>query len=212
MGPPPQGTSPVPRARLVTPNYAEAVAAAGAARCPGHHCPVSRAAAGQLSRAWQADAVAVTLGERGSVLVQGGVGPWSCPPKGWLSPTPAGQVIASPRGGGGARRGALTSEAVTAATAAAASYLAAGGAGVVGSPTRSAAVALSPGRYRKGPPRPGQDAAELARRSGRQAGPWSPRAAASTCCTPVTSACCRRPVPARRLPDRLPQLGRSVTG
>ena len=78
--PHPKGTRPVPHARLVTPNYAEAVAATGQPAVPGHQLLRSAAAAaGQLSRAWQADAVAVTLGERGSVLVQGGIGPLVVP-------------------------------------------------------------------------------------------------------------------------------------
>jgi D-beta-D-heptose 7-phosphate kinase / D-beta-D-heptose 1-phosphate adenosyltransferase len=169
--PHPKGTRPVPRARLVTPNYAEAVAAAGQPAAPGHQLVRdAAAAAGQLSRAWQADAVAVTLGERGSVLVQGGIGPLVVPAE-RLAVTDtcgAGDRFAA-AAAAVLRQGALTSEAVTAATAAAASYLAAGGAALYGSPTSSAAAALPPragigkaagaGRTR----RPDRDAAELAR-------------------------------------------------
>ena len=175
--PHPKGTTPVPHARLVTPNYAEAVAAAGQPAVPGHQLLRSAtAAAHQLSRAWQADAVAVTLGERGSVLVQGGIGPLVVPaePLAVTDTCGAGDRFAA-AAAAVLRQGALTSEAVTAATAAASSYLAAGGAGSYRSPTRSTAVTLAPragtgtgagtgnaagaGRAR----RPDQDAAELAR-------------------------------------------------
>ena len=169
--PHPEGTSPVPRVRLVTPNYAEAVAAAGQPAVPGNQLLRSAAAAAQqLSEAWQADAVAVTLGERGSVLVQGGIGPLVVPaePLAVTDTCGAGDRFAA-AAAVVLRQGALTSEAVTVATAAASSYLAAGGAGLYGSPTRSAAVTFAPqagtgktagaGRAR----RPDRDAAELAR-------------------------------------------------
>ena len=169
--PHPKGTRPVPHARLVTPNYAEAVAATGQSAVPGAQLLRSAAAAAQqLSRAWQADAVAVTLGGRGSVLVQGGIGPLVVPAE-RLAVTDtcgAGDRFAA-AAAAVLRQGALTSEAVTAATAAASSYLAAGGAALYGSPTRSAAVALPP-RAGTGKAagagralRPDQDAAELAR-------------------------------------------------
>jgi D-beta-D-heptose 7-phosphate kinase / D-beta-D-heptose 1-phosphate adenosyltransferase len=169
--PHPKGTRPVPRARLVTPNYAEAVAAAGQPAVPGHQMLRSAAAAAQqLSRAWQAYAVAVTLGESGSVLVQGSIGPLVVPaaPLAVTDTCGAGDRFAA-AAAAALRQGALPSEAVTVATAAASSYLAAGGARLYGSPTRSAAVTLAPqagtgkaagaGRAR----RPGQDATELAR-------------------------------------------------
>ena len=169
--PHPRGTSPVPYTRLVTPNYAEAVAAAGQPAAQGHHLLRSAAAAAQqLSRAWQADAVAVTLGERGSVLVQGGVGPLVVPAE---RPAVTDTCGAGDRFAAAAaavlRQGALTSEAVTAATSAASSYLAAGGARRYSSPTRTAAVALPPrvgtGKAAGAPAgrRPDQDAPELAR-------------------------------------------------
>ena len=84
MGSPSQGGQlRVPRTRLVTPNYAEAVAAAGPAVPPrGHQLICSRsatAAAGQLSRSWEADAVVVTLGEHGAVLLQGDAAPLVAP-------------------------------------------------------------------------------------------------------------------------------------
>jgi D-beta-D-heptose 7-phosphate kinase / D-beta-D-heptose 1-phosphate adenosyltransferase len=169
--PHPRGTSPVPHTRLVTPNYAEAVAAAGQSAAQGRHLLRSAAAAaGQLSQSWEVNAVAVTLGERGSVLVQGGVGPLV---------VPAGQLAVTDTCGAGdrfaaaaavvLRQGALTSQAVTAATSAASSYLAAGGARRYSSPTRTAAVAL-PSRVGTGKAagapagqQPDQDASELAR-------------------------------------------------
>jgi rfaE bifunctional protein nucleotidyltransferase chain/domain/rfaE bifunctional protein kinase chain/domain len=170
--PHPRGTSPVPHVRLATPNYAEAVAAAGRPVHLGNQLLQSAAAAaGQLSRSWEANAVAVTLGEHGSVLVQGGGSPLV---------VPAGQVAVTDTCGAGdrfaaaaaaaLRRGALPSEAVTVATAAASSYLAAGGARLYSSATRTGAVPLPPRAGTEnvgGAPasrRPDQDAAELARR------------------------------------------------
>jgi D-beta-D-heptose 7-phosphate kinase / D-beta-D-heptose 1-phosphate adenosyltransferase len=125
--PHPNGAPPVPRTRLVTPNLAEAVSAAGLARGT-EVLPSAVAAARDLGRRWSADAVAVTLGERGAVLVQGGTGPLV---------VPAPRIAATDPCGAGDRfaataatafqRGALASEAVTSAVASASAYLAAGG-------------------------------------------------------------------------------------
>jgi rfaE bifunctional protein nucleotidyltransferase chain/domain/rfaE bifunctional protein kinase chain/domain len=60
--PHPKGAAPIPHCTLITPNAAEARAAAGTDQ------PAKQAA--QLTRRWQAAAVAVTLGERGAVLCQ----------------------------------------------------------------------------------------------------------------------------------------------
>jgi D-beta-D-heptose 7-phosphate kinase/D-beta-D-heptose 1-phosphate adenosyltransferase len=170
--PHPRGTRPVPHTRLATPNYAEAVAAAGEPAAAGQRLLRSAAAAaGQLSRSWEANAVVVTLSERGSVLVQGDAGPLVVPAK-RLAVTDtcgAGDRFAA-AAAAALRKGALASEAVAMATAAATSYLAAGGAGLYSSPARTAAVALPPraGAGKAAPAatgrRPGQDAAELARR------------------------------------------------
>jgi rfaE bifunctional protein nucleotidyltransferase chain/domain len=176
--PHPKGTSPVPRTRLVTPNYAEAIAAAGLAAAPGGPLLQSAtAAARQLSLSWQADSVAVTLGGSGSILMQGGTGPIVVPaePLAVTDTCGAGDRFAA-AAAAALRQGALASEAVTVATAAATSYLAAGGAGRYASPARTAAVTLPPqmgaagacgteqaGGVLRGR-RPGQDAAELARR------------------------------------------------
>jgi D-beta-D-heptose 7-phosphate kinase / D-beta-D-heptose 1-phosphate adenosyltransferase len=170
--PHPRGTRPVPRTWLVTPNYAEAVAAAGQPAAADRHLLQSAAAAaGQLNRSWEANAVAVTVGERGSVLVQGGAGPLVVPaePLAVADTCGAGDRFAA-AAAAALRRGALTSEAVTVATAAASSYLAAGGAGLYSSPARTGPVTLPPraGRARRAVApagrRPGQDAAEVARR------------------------------------------------
>jgi rfaE bifunctional protein nucleotidyltransferase chain/domain len=145
--PHPRGASPVARTRLATPNYAEAASAAGEpAAAGGQLLRSATAAAGRLARRWQADSVAVTLGDRGAVLVQGGNGPLVVPAE-RLAVTDtcgAGDRFAA-AAAAALRRGALTSEAVTGATAAATSYLAAGGAAGYTARTRSAAVTLPPG-------------------------------------------------------------------
>jgi rfaE bifunctional protein nucleotidyltransferase chain/domain/rfaE bifunctional protein kinase chain/domain len=170
--PHPRGAGPVPRTRLATPNYAEALAAAGQPAARGRHLLQSAAAAAaQLSRSWEASAGAVTLGEHGSVLVQGCAGPLVVPAERLAvsDPCGAGDRFAA-AAAAALRRGALTSEAVTVATAAASSYLAAGGARLYSSPARTGAVTLPP-RAGAGKPaaapagrRAGQDASELARR------------------------------------------------
>jgi rfaE bifunctional protein nucleotidyltransferase chain/domain/rfaE bifunctional protein kinase chain/domain len=169
--PHPKGADPVPHIRLATPNYAEALAAADQPAGPGRHLLQSAAAAaGQLSRSWEANAVAVTLGEHGSVLVQGGAGPLVVPaePLAVSDACGAGDRFAA-AAAVALRGGALTSEAVTVATAAASSYLAAGGARLYSSPVRIVAVSLPrPGRRKPaGAPsarRTPQDPSALARR------------------------------------------------
>jgi len=169
--PHPKGATPVPHTRLVTPNYAEAVAAAGLPAAAGQQLLRSAtAAAGQLSRSWEANAVAVTLGEHGAVLVQGDAAPLVVPaPRLTVTdPCGAGDRFAA-AAAAALRHGALTSEAVTAATSAASSFLAAGGARLYSSPARTAAVTL-PARPGAGQPGttvgrgPHQDASELAGR------------------------------------------------
>ncbi len=166
--PHPRGASPVPDTRLATPNYSEAVAAVGQPAASGRHLLQSAAAAaGQLSRSWKANAVAVTIGERGSVLVQGGAGPLVVPAR-RLAVTDtcgAGDSFAA-AAAAALRQGALTSEAVTVATAAASTYLAAGGARLYSSPARTGGVTLPPrpGTAKAAGGRPAQDAAAHARR------------------------------------------------
>jgi rfaE bifunctional protein nucleotidyltransferase chain/domain len=120
--PHPRGADPVPGARLVTPNEAEAGASG-----PGLAALADRAAA--LVDAWECDAVAVTLGARGALLSRGESSP---------SVLPAPRVDASDTCGAGdsfavsaalaLARGALTPEAVQEAVDAAAAFVAAGGA------------------------------------------------------------------------------------
>jgi rfaE bifunctional protein nucleotidyltransferase chain/domain/rfaE bifunctional protein kinase chain/domain len=141
--PHPKGAPPVPRARLVTPNYAEAVAAAGV---PGSRVLQSAgAAARRLGDQWDADAVAVTLGERGALLVQGGTGPLVVPaPQLSVSdPCGAGDRFAA-TAAVALRQGALMSEAVTSAVAAASEYLADGGVTRLSTPETSAGPPAEP--------------------------------------------------------------------
>jgi rfaE bifunctional protein nucleotidyltransferase chain/domain/rfaE bifunctional protein kinase chain/domain len=139
-----KGAAPVPHAWLVTPNYAEAVAAARlpAARDP-HLLRTAATAAGALCRSWGANAAAVTVGERGAVLVQGGASPLVVPaPRLTVADTcGAGDRFAA-AAAAALREGALTSEAVTTATSAASAYLAAGGARRYSSSSRTRAVTL----------------------------------------------------------------------
>jgi D-beta-D-heptose 7-phosphate kinase/D-beta-D-heptose 1-phosphate adenosyltransferase len=169
--PHPKGASPVPRTRLVTPNLAEALAAAGLA--PGADVlPAAVAAARELGRRWSADAVAVTLGERGAVLVQGGTGPLvvPAPPVAATDPCGAGDRFAA-TAATALRRGALASEAVTSAVVSASAYLAAGGVSrygrADGDPAPAPAPASGSGSGSALAPVPahaGEDAAGLARR------------------------------------------------
>jgi rfaE bifunctional protein nucleotidyltransferase chain/domain/rfaE bifunctional protein kinase chain/domain len=124
--PHPRGADPVPGARLVTPNEAEAGAGG-----PGLAALADRAAA--LVDAWDCEAVAVTLGARGALLSRGESSP---------SVLPAPRVDATDTCGAGDRfavsaalalaRGALTPEAVQEAVDAAAAFVAAGGAAALG--------------------------------------------------------------------------------
>jgi rfaE bifunctional protein nucleotidyltransferase chain/domain len=161
--PHPKGAPPVPRTRLVTPNLAEALAAAALA-AGADILPAAVAAARELGRRWSADAVAVTLGERGAVLVQGGTGPLvvPAPPVAATDPCGAGDRFAA-TAATALRHGALASEAVTSAVgAAAADRAAAGGCRygrTDGGPDAAPDRAAAPVRARAG-----EDAAGLARR------------------------------------------------
>ncbi|MFD0265340.1 D-glycero-beta-D-manno-heptose 1-phosphate adenylyltransferase [Streptomyces sp. NPDC127106] len=125
--PHPRGGSPVPGARLVTPNAAEA-----AALCPdeGDSLAAHARRGAELAERWGAAAVAVTLGERGVLLTR----PLSAAPM--LVPSPY-RAVGDPCGAGdcfAARAasaladGGLPEEAVQLAVAAAAAFVAAGGA------------------------------------------------------------------------------------
>jgi rfaE bifunctional protein nucleotidyltransferase chain/domain len=163
--PHPRGAPPVSRTRLVTPNYAEALSAAGAAEDSGEMLPSAVAAARALGSRWSADAVAVTLGERGAVLVQGGTGPLviPAPPVGSTDPCGAGDRFAA-AAAAALRRGELMSESVTSAVTSASAYLATGGVTRYGTAGRAgtedpAGAAIVPGAVSAG-----GDAGELARR------------------------------------------------
>ncbi len=150
--PHPRGAQPVPGARLVTPNLAEARAVLA-----GHEEPAELA---KLLRGhWHADAVAVTVGSRGAVLADG-LGETTAPipatarTPGHTAPDTCG---AGDRFAAAATAallgGADTTEAVVSAVEAAARFVAAGG-----------ATALSTNEGPVPDPQPATDAFGLARR------------------------------------------------
>jgi rfaE bifunctional protein nucleotidyltransferase chain/domain/rfaE bifunctional protein kinase chain/domain len=123
--PHPRGPRPVPCARLVTPNLAEALAAC---RVSGTGLRTAEHVAARLRTAWRAGAVAVTLGADGALLHQGGA-PVAvpAPPITVLDPCGAGDrfaVTAAAR----LMRGDTADEAVAAAVTAAGEFLERGGA------------------------------------------------------------------------------------
>jgi rfaE bifunctional protein nucleotidyltransferase chain/domain/rfaE bifunctional protein kinase chain/domain len=122
--PHPRGADPVPGMRLVTPNRPEA----GLALDAGLAAVTERARS--LAVQWSAAGVAVTLGARGAVLVEGDSPPLAVPatPARSGDPCGAGDRFAATAAGFLAD-GALPSEAVTAAVAAASAFVAAGGSG-----------------------------------------------------------------------------------
>jgi len=126
--PHPKGPAPVPTATLVTPNLAEAVGASGVGTRGGKVAQATDAALALLER-WGCEAVAVTLGSAGALLLQSG----STAPL--VVPAPAAEV-ADPCGGGdrlvaslaaALARGDSLVDALTAAVADASAFLAAGG-------------------------------------------------------------------------------------
>jgi rfaE bifunctional protein nucleotidyltransferase chain/domain/rfaE bifunctional protein kinase chain/domain len=137
--PHPRGSTPTPGARLVTSNRAEAGLAADA------RLPEAVVCARRLAARWRAIGVAVTLGDNGAVLVEGGAPPLAVPAPvaGTGDPCGAGDRFASTAAGLLAD-GALPSEAVTAAVAAASAFVAAGGAAGLGSRARAPASPPSP--------------------------------------------------------------------
>jgi len=132
--PHPRGATPVPGCRLVTPDRAEAATlaeglrAADAPRGDGLRAVAADAAA--LLRTWQAAAAAVTLGERGALLLRGPESPMLVPshlrvPGG--DACGAGDAFAAAAAAGLAD-GDLVEEAVQRGVEAAGAYVAAGGA------------------------------------------------------------------------------------
>jgi D-beta-D-heptose 7-phosphate kinase / D-beta-D-heptose 1-phosphate adenosyltransferase len=184
--PHPRGGPPVPNTRLATPTASEArrfVAQGERARAlpPGSTQETARAAAPSglwaaardaraLARMWRAASVAVTLGEQGVLLVQGG------------SPllVPAPERHAGDACGAGDRfaataagllaDGALPEEAVRAAVPAATDYVAAGGSASLaaelarGGPAHAGVLAPGAGRRRATPAREPADPFEVVER------------------------------------------------
>ncbi len=135
--PHPRGPAPVPGVRLATPNRAEA--ARFAPEVEGDTLAAVTARARLLAERWSAAGVAVTLGARGALLVEGAGAPMvmpataasgpaaAMPATGRADPCGAGDRFAATAAGLLAD-GALPSEAVAGAVAAATSFVAAGGA------------------------------------------------------------------------------------
>src|SRR5918999_6152339 len=128
--PHPRGPAPVPGARLATPNRAEA--AGFAPEVEGDDLAAVTARARLLAERWEAAGVAVTLGARGALLVEGAGAPMVMPatPAPGGDPCGAGDRFATTAAGLLAD-GALPSEAVAGAVAAATAFVTAGGATIV---------------------------------------------------------------------------------
>jgi D-beta-D-heptose 7-phosphate kinase / D-beta-D-heptose 1-phosphate adenosyltransferase len=128
--PHPRGPAPVPGARLATPNRAEA--AGFAPEVEGDGLAAVTARARLLAKRWAAAGVAVTLGPRGALLVEGAGAPMVMPatPAPGGDPCGAGDRFAATAAGLLAD-GALPSEAVAGAVAAATTFVTAGGATTV---------------------------------------------------------------------------------
>jgi D-beta-D-heptose 7-phosphate kinase / D-beta-D-heptose 1-phosphate adenosyltransferase len=129
--PHPRGADPVPSARLVTPNGAEAarVAVTAGVDVVGDGLAAVGARAEALIRHWGVGAVAVTLGARGALLSYGEGAPMVVPavPVTGGDPCGAGDAFAAAAAQALAD-GAVTGEAVSAAVAAASAFVARGGA------------------------------------------------------------------------------------
>ncbi|MFL6136300.1 MAG: D-glycero-beta-D-manno-heptose 1-phosphate adenylyltransferase [Frankiaceae bacterium] len=129
--PHPRGAEPVPGCALVTPNCGEAALFAGGDEPEATLSGVT-ARAQRLRKRWSAAAVAVTLGDRGALLVQGDGLPLVQPARQvpCFDPCGAGDRFASAAAGLLAD-GALPSEAVAGAVEAATAFIAAGGAAAI---------------------------------------------------------------------------------
>jgi D-beta-D-heptose 7-phosphate kinase/D-beta-D-heptose 1-phosphate adenosyltransferase len=126
--PHPRGADPVPNARLVTPNGAEAARAAGA-DVGGQGLAAVGARAEALIRRWGVGAVAVTLGARGALLSYGEGAPMVVPAVAVTGGDPCGAGDSFAAAAALALAdGAVTGEAVAAAVAAASAFVASGGA------------------------------------------------------------------------------------
>jgi rfaE bifunctional protein nucleotidyltransferase chain/domain/rfaE bifunctional protein kinase chain/domain len=147
-----RGAAPVPGARLVTPNCAEAVSASGVDGTGPSLRAAARAAA-VLVDTWSAGAVAVTLGSQGALVSSGNGAPVVVPAPDvrCVDPCGAGDRFAS-AAAVALGAGALTTEAVQEAVRAASAFVAAGGATGLHTPDAQGAT--------RGP----EDAEQLARR------------------------------------------------
>ncbi|SET54248.1 D-glycero-beta-D-manno-heptose 1-phosphate adenylyltransferase [Geodermatophilus poikilotrophus] len=129
--PHPRGADPVPNARLVTPNGAEAarVASSAGVAAEGEGLAAVGARAEALIRHWGVGAVSVTLGARGALLSYGEGAPMVVPatPVTGGDPCGAGDAFAAAAALALAE-GAVTGEAVAAAVAFAGGFVARGGA------------------------------------------------------------------------------------
>ncbi|MGY1849578.1 D-glycero-beta-D-manno-heptose 1-phosphate adenylyltransferase [Blastococcus sp. SYSU DS1021] len=144
--PHPRGADPVPNARLVTPNGAEAArVAADAATGTGLAAVGARAEA--LIRQWGVGAVAVTLGARGALLSYGSGAPMVVPAVAVTGGDPCGAGDSFAAAAALALAdGAVTGEAVAAAVAFASAFVARGGATAWDADERvEAEVAAEPG-------------------------------------------------------------------
>jgi len=126
--PHPRGADPVPSARLVTPNGAEAARVADVA-ADGAGLAAVGARAEALIRQWGVGAVAVTLGARGALLSYGEGAPMVVPAVAVSGGDPCGAGDSFAAAAALALAdGAVTGEAVAAAVAAASAFVAGGGA------------------------------------------------------------------------------------
>jgi D-beta-D-heptose 7-phosphate kinase / D-beta-D-heptose 1-phosphate adenosyltransferase len=126
--PHPRGADPVPSARLVTPNGAEAARVADVA-AEGSGLAAVGARAEALIRQWGVGAVAVTLGARGALLSYGEGAPMVVPAVAVSGGDPCGAGDSFAAAAALALAdGAVTGEAVAAAVAAASAFVAGGGA------------------------------------------------------------------------------------
>jgi rfaE bifunctional protein nucleotidyltransferase chain/domain/rfaE bifunctional protein kinase chain/domain len=149
--PHPRGADPVPSARLVTPNGAEAARVAAAAGCDaaGDSLAAVGTRAEVLIRQWGVGAVVVTLGARGALLSYGEGAPMVVPavPVTGGDPCGAGDSFAAAAAVLLAE-GAVTGEAVAGAVAAASAFVGRGGASAwetLGAPAAEPDAGAQPG-------------------------------------------------------------------
>jgi D-beta-D-heptose 7-phosphate kinase/D-beta-D-heptose 1-phosphate adenosyltransferase len=127
--PHPRGADPVPNARLVTPNGAEAARVASDVPAQREGLAAVGARAEALIRHWGVGAVAVTLGARGALLSYGEGAPMVVPAVAVTGGDPCGAGDSFAAAAALALAdGAVTGEAVAAAVAAASAFVARGGA------------------------------------------------------------------------------------